>query len=53
MTRGLYRDGEWAYLEEVLPGVAEMKTETVYKALGIEPPFESLPTKSDYEAGNA
>ena len=57
MARGLYRDGdgknEKAFVEPPNPGVEEFKWRATYDALGIEPPFDDLPTKEQYEADHA
>lgn len=58
MTYGLYRDGsaenERAYVQPTVPGVVEeFKWRATYEALGIQPPFDQLPTKEQYEAKHA
>jgi len=58
MVRGLYRRGElgneWAAVTPTPPGVIEeTKTRDTYIALGIEPPFDDLPPKAQFEADNA
>lgn len=40
-------------LSRQTPGVEEFKWRATYDALGIEPPFDDLPTKEQYEADHA
>ncbi len=51
MTKGLYRDGDWATIFDGNNAIPIPKARYVQQ--GYEPPFDQLPTKKEYDAKNA
>jgi len=49
--RGLYRDGNHAQVTDGKHSFPMPRDD--YEAKGYEPPFDKLPTKTEYEAQNA
>jgi hypothetical protein len=50
MKRGLYRDGENAYVDWGATEGRPFLTRDTYTANGYEPAFDDLPTEEEYEA---
>ncbi len=57
-AKGLYRtktpesDAEYAFVDYGVPSSAGEIPRSRYESQGYEPPFDSLPTKEDFEARN-
>ena len=59
MARGIYRTrtpesgDEYAFVDYGLPSNIGEITRALYETRGIEPPFDKLPSKAEFEALNA
>lgn len=52
MPQGLYQDGDWAQVSDN-GKISIPIPRDQYEVKGYLPPFDQLPTKEEYEAGNA
>jgi len=59
LTRGIYKiripesGAEYAYVDYGLPSNIGEITRALYETRGIEPPFDKLPSKAEFEALSA